>query len=462
MGYLVSLLKFINKYMGANVNYQNASTNPPLTFSSSNSRLFSILLGVFLIITLVGFMPFSPRNTLVDLETTGSGSVIRQALYVLIFALSIIFFALSKKRLVIVGLPWPIIMVFAWSLLTLLWSAVPDIGFRRLMLAFIICSVLYNLVFSLGIQKAFKILVFVVVGCTLVSLLAGLLIPAAVHQPNDREFAVIGDWRGIFVHKNNAGLMAALAFMLAFNQLLGTKQKLWAAITGLTGLMLLLTGSKTSLILCFPALTMGYFAKHYLLERNRNVKTILTAALALMTLLIISFVLLNWQLAEDALADPTAFTGRAGIWGVMLKVIGENPLFGHGFGSLFSVGSDTPLAKYTTDYAFEWVLRVAHAHNGYLEMIASIGFIGFVVAFYAFLVKPVKLFCKLPTQYTAPFIVPIISLLFFMIFHNTFETSLFNGARQGWIIWFFIVCFIYCLDQQVKATHKKNFTNEGR
>jgi O-antigen ligase len=429
-----------------------------MNFSNSNSRLFSLLLGVFLIITLVGFIPFSPRNTLVDVEATGAGSLIRQALYVLIFALSIIFFALSKKRLVIVSLPWPIIIVFAWSLLTLFWSDVPDIGFRRLMLAFIVCSVLYNLVFSLGVEKAFKVLIFVVIGCTLVSLLAGILVSAAVHQPNDREFAIIGDWRGIFVHKNNAGLMAALAFILAFNQFLSTKQNLWAAITALTGLMLLLTGSKTSLILCFPALTMGYFAKHYLLVRNHSVKTFLTVGIGLIILFVFCFLLLNWQMAEDVLSDPTAFTGRAGIWNVMLKVIGENPLFGHGFGSLFSVGSGSPLAKYTTDYAFEWVLGVAHAHNGYLEMIASVGFIGFGLALYAFLVKPIKLFFKLPTQYTAPYIVHIISLLFFMICHNTFETSLFNGARQGWIVWFFIVSFIYCFDKQIKAIQKQNFT----
>jgi exopolysaccharide production protein ExoQ len=434
------------------VNHQ--STNITNNTQFSNSRLFAILLGVFLTITLVSSIPFSPRNALVDIEATGSGSLIRQALYVLIFVFSIVFFALSKKRLVIVVLPWPIIMVFAWSLLTLVWSAVPDIGFRRLMLAFVVCSVLYNLVFSLGVEKAFKVLVFVVIGCTLVSLLAGLLIPAAVHQANDRESEIIGAWRGIFVHKNNAGLIAALAFMLAFNQFLSNKQKFWAAITGLTGLMLLLTGSKTSLILCLPALSLAYFAKHYLLVRNRSVKTFLTAGIGLAILFIFCFVLLNWQLAVDAFSDPTAFTGRAGIWDVMLKVIAENPLFGKGFGSLFSVGNASPLAKYTTTYAHEWIGEVAHAHNGYIEMIASIGFIGFGLVVYAFLVRPLKLFFKLPTQYTAPYIAPIISLLFFMICHNSFETSLFNGARQGWIIWFFIICFIYKLDKQVKSIGK--------
>ena len=430
-------------------------------FVFSNSRLFATLLGLFLTITLVGFLPFSSRNTLVDVEASGSGSLIRQIIYVLIFGLSMLLFALSKKRLVIVRLPWPIIIVFVWSLFSLSWSLVPMIGFRRLMLAFIVCSVLYNLVFSLGVDKAFKILVFVIIGLTVVSLLAGIVIPAAIHQPNDREASIVGDWRGIFVHKNNAGLIAALAFILAFNQLVSSKQKLWAVITGLTGLMLLLTGSKTSLILCLPSLAVGYFVKHYLLESNRSVKSILIAGIYLIILFIFCFILLNWQLAEEALADPTAFTGRAGIWDVMLKVISENPLFGHGFGSLFSVGNNSPLARYTTDYTFEWVLGVAHAHNGYIEIIASIGAIGLGVGLYAFLIKPLKLFFKLPSQYTAPYIMPIVALLFFMICHNSFETSLFNGARQGWIIWFFIVSFSYCFNKEIKAIRQPSIKIKG-
>ena len=438
-----------------------ATQNIKMTTSSQleHSRLFAILLGAFLIITFVSSIPFSPRNTLVDVEATGSGTLIRQVLYVLIFSFSVLIFALSRKRFVFIALPWPILMVFAWSLITLTWSAVPGIGFRRLMLAFIVCSVLYNLVFSLGVEKAFKILVFVIIGCTLSSLLAGVITPAAIHQANDREANIVGDWRGIFVHKNNAGLMSALAFMLAFNQLLTSKRKLWAAMTGLTGLMLLLTGSKTSLILCFPALAVAYYAKHYQLVRNRSIKTILAASIGFVILFFTCFILLNWELAKDTFADPTAFTGRAGIWDVMLKVISENPLFGHGFGSLFSVGSASPLAKYTATYALEWIGEVAHSHNGYIEIIASIGFIGFILALYAFLIKPLKLFFNLSTQYTAPYIVPIFSLLTFMICHNSFETSFFNGARRGWIVWFFIICFIYTLDKKVKSI-KKSLNNE--
>jgi O-antigen ligase len=435
------------------------SSNLNNTYKSSlllNERFsfYHFLFTIFLVVSLVGYIPFSNRSILTIAEGSGSGSIIRQFLFILMFFLSIFFFSFNKKRIAIIALPWPILIVFFWSALSLAWSLAPSIGLRRLILTFIVTATIYNLVISIRVEKSFKIITFVLIGCSLVSLLAGIAIPDAIHQPSDREVAVIGDWRGIFVHKNNAGLIVALAFMLAFIQFVTSKKIVWGVLSLLIFIMLLLTGSKTSLILCCPALTMGYFVKYYISSQQRSLRSLLMAAIGLIVLLVFSFVLLNLQEAQNVLSDPTAFTGRVGIWGVMANVISDNPLFGHGFGTLFSVGNSSPLANYTTDYSVEWVFGISHAHSGYIEMIASIGFIGLFLCLYAFVIKPLKIFFSTPIEHTGPYIVPIISLLFFIILHNTFETSLFNGSRQGWIIWFFTISFMYCFNLQVKAIHR--------
>ena len=79
--------------------------------------------------------------------------------------------------------------------------------------------------------------------------------------------------------------------------------------------------------------------------------------------------------SPNLLEDPDEFTGRAAIWAAELRYIADHPLLGAGFGTFTDSGSQSPLHNYV---GASWVDAVSHGHNGYLQVLVTIGAVGFV------------------------------------------------------------------------------------
>lgn len=138
----------------------------------------------------------------------------------------------------------------------------------------------------------------------------------------------------------------------------------------------------------------------------------------------------------DIFDDPEAFTGRVAIWDALAMVISDYPAGGIGFQSLYQVGADTPLLN----YASGWISLLAHGHNGYLDILAATGIIGFALFLFAFLFRPLRQIIK--SKHMHPKVSGLIfSLITFVIFHNFLESSLLNKEKALWVT-LLIICAI--------------------
>src|ERR1019366_4205329 len=116
----------------------------------------------------------------------------------------------------------------------------------------------------------------------------------------------------------------------------------------------------------------------------------------------------------DVLDDPSAFTGRTQIWPVLVNYAADHPLLGAGYGSFFSIGSDSPLFNYASDSISGFF---KHAHNGYLQVLVEIGGVGLAFTIIGLVVNPLyTLFCKPLQPNVSRFF--ICSILIFCFLHD--------------------------------------------
>jgi O-antigen ligase len=151
------------------------------------------------------------------------------------------------------------------------------------------------------------------------------------------------------------------------------------------------------------------------------------AALLLLAMLA-SFALLDAGLIAHVLEDPREFTGRAAIWAAELRFIGDHPLLGSGFGTFADTGGLSPLHGYVDN---RWVEAVSHGHNGYLQILVTIGGTGFILAILAVVVWPLRRFWALDHAHDS-FKPMLFALFVFLVLHNFMESDFLEGDGVGW------------------------------
>ena len=178
---------------------QPPALSPRLTFWVSTAFV------VFLYLCFVGVIPFADR-VIYDLDETGGGDIFKQLFFV---TLGLVFAGvlLKQPQVSLKPLITPMLLVtLGWALLSVGWSAVPDIALRRLILTLIVIFITYASVALLGPRKVLDILFFTLLGLLIISYLGLPVIANAVHNIGERgNDALAGNWRGIFIHKNEAG-----------------------------------------------------------------------------------------------------------------------------------------------------------------------------------------------------------------------------------------------------------------
>ena len=418
------------------------------------SRLWRFFLGfawiAFLYVAAVGLEPFAPRHIIdymVDTDTSGSDWT-RQFIIVGL-AMSIVLITFFRSSDNLRKLPqittWPILILFAWCGLTLFWSPVPLIGLRRLALTTIVTFSVFAVIQGLGPSLALRLFAFCLAALVILSLAAVPFVSNAVHLPGESDVNLVGAWRGIFYHKNHSGLASALCVITSFFLWRMGKGHTWLAAMAAGMILLVMSRSKTSLILCIPSIIAGIY-----LGRLKAARQGFRALLILLTgiMLISIFTLLLFTMSEriiELFEDPTAFTGRMTIWKALWRVIVENPFGGIGFGSIYHTGIRNSFIK----PSFAWLSLNAHGHNGYLDIMASTGLTGCILAIIAFVVNPFLQIMRselVRPQVTAGLLYAIFS---FTIFHDLLETSLLERARPAWVA-LLVVCAVARVISQQK------------
>jgi exopolysaccharide production protein ExoQ len=388
----------------------------------------------FLLLAFVGLSPFAPPPPAVTafggVATTGAGDLARQLCYLVVLA-AIVIGAVRTFRMEAFSLvPVLLVLLLAWCLLSALWSGEPGVTLRRAGLAVVLVISAMLSVETVGAERSLVLWRWVLAAVLVVNIASIHFIPQAVHLPGEADPSLAGAWRGLYGHKNIAGsvgAMTAIVFLFTPRLSPGVLRKLLdvtiaAAAVGFT----VMTRSKSSLGLLAIALVLGVI---YRVAWKRDLdRTIVVVVGALLAIVAAAFVIADQSMIARLFEDPQEFTGRTAIWAAEIAYIRDHALLGAGFGTFSDTGGLSPLRNYIGD---SWVGAASHGHNGYLQLLVTIGAIGFLLAVAGLIAAPALAFGKRGGDIEMKAL--LFALFTFLLLHNVMETDFLEGDGVTWV-----------------------------
>jgi O-antigen ligase len=287
---------------------------------------------------------------------------------------------------------------------------------------------------TLGSERSLKLWRIVLAGVLVVNFLSIPLITQSVHLHGEADPSLVGNWRGLYFHKNIAGSVSAITAIVFFFSMLKSRSIIDAILFAAAVLFTAKTHSKASLGLLPVAIAFG--CSYYFTWRRGIDRIIIYVALGLTAVLAAAVVAMDSGVIARVFEDPTQFTGRAAIWQAELSYIRDHPLFGSGFGSFADTGAASPLHAYVAD---AWVQNVAHGHNAYLQLFVTIGGIGFVLALLAFVATPLAAFWRESNITMMP---TLFAIFTFMVLHNFLESDFLEGDGPAWVAFLLMLAML--------------------
>lgn len=383
-----------------------------------------------LLLVFVGLDAFSPPAAVSQFgggAETSRGDSLRQFFYLSVFGLTVLGAARRRGLHALSAIPVTLGLLLLWCLASSLWAGEPGVALRRAGLEVtLVLSVLLS-VDTIGTERAFILWRIVLAGILLVNWVSIPLIATARHLPGEIDPALVGNWRGLYGHKNIAGAVCALTAMLFLFSRNGKHDWIGILVALAAIAFLAMTRSKTSLGILPLALAAG--AIYQFGWRDSLSRAILSIAALLLIAVLALFAVLDAGAIVHMLEDPAEFTGRSAIWAAELRYIHDHPLLGAGFGTFADTGGLSPLHDYIGG---SWVEAVSHGHNGYLQLLVTIGVVGFALAMAALILPPLRSFWKLNIDGGA--FKPLLFALFvFLMLHNVMESDFLEGDGVLWV-----------------------------
>lgn len=299
------------------------------------------------------------------------------------------------------------------------------------------------------LYKIEKIWLFTMIILTFKDVFIGLFIMRGPANSYD-EVSRLG--MGV-THANFLSFNAAVAFWLSFrNGILRLRLFIIWVIRGLLVFTILMARSRMALI----CLLLGAVIRIWLVPCKESPTAkwyrrlaILTSVICLiigfslaLSLRIDYFVSFFHTISRGESSEKIlSVTGRTDIWAIAVDKIFENPvsfIFGHGYGMSRFVLNDGPISL--NWYAY-------HAHNAFLEVLLSMGFIGFC-AFMAMISYSLKWaidFNQLQTAYTTEFALRAAPVIAMILLYSITEAEL--ATKIGPIFLIFIF-YLLALDRE--------------
>jgi O-antigen ligase len=375
----------------------------------------------------------------------GEGDAIRQVLYLASLAMiSLVAFDRRGIR-AFLGVPLPLMILLAWCCLSALWAAAPDVTFRRAGLEIVVVMSAVLSVDTLGFERALKLLRDVMALVLIVNWISIPLLAQAVHQPGEMDPSLVGDWRGIFFHKNIAGSATALSAIVFLYYAVERKSLIDLALfVGAMGFTVM-THSKSSIGLLPVAIFLGSV---YRLAWRRGIDRLIVAVVFGLVLVAgVTFAILDFDAISRALEDPTEFTGRAQIWQAEVAFIHDHLLLGSGFGTFADTGAGSPLRDYV---AAIWVQNISHGHNAYLQLFVTLGGVGLALTMICLVIQPLVSYVRIAPEAPGR-ATPLFAMFCFMVLHNFLESDFLEGDGPAWVIYMVSLALLWNLPRAIAA-----------
>ncbi|MDP9057746.1 MAG: O-antigen ligase family protein [Pseudomonadota bacterium] len=396
-----------------------------------------------LLIAFIGTAPFDEWAMSVD---TGQGDVLNQALVSLVCVILFAGTHVSGQLRRAIALPASLLLLLGYCLLTSTWAIEPLISLRRLTLTCATLWALFRSISQLGTVRTLRLLRDIVMIMIVVNYFAVFLLNSGIHAyiPG-QDPSIVGDWRGIFHHKNIAGSFLGLVVLLLIFDTQHTPRLMRYIFAAAALFFLWMTHSKTSIAMLGAALLVGTLIKAWP-RRERSLLVIAAPILIIMALPLLS--MFEGKLVEQ-INDPYGFTGRNVIWRLLLDYAGQHLWTGAGFGSFWQIGTDSPIWSMSNN----WVARAAgHGHNGYLDLLVTIGLPGLILALVTMFIWPALLLLlgeSVPGGHRSLYF----AMLTFVLGDNMTETSLLDRMAVVQVFLVIVICLIHNAARASQGRH---------
>jgi O-antigen ligase len=356
------------------------------------------------------------------------GNPIMQAMFAGVYLVTFFLVLMRWKRFVYVATSDKLLLLLVGIVLvSVLWSAAPEITLRRS--AALVGTTLFGgyLATRYGLKEQLRLLAWAMGITALLSLLVALALPS--YGISDTT-STMGNWQGIFSHKNSLGRSMVLSAMVFFLLAVRSNRHRWLAWAGV-GLscgLLFLSNSITGVLVALILLSLWPFAKALRYHHTIAVPFLITAGLLCGGAAVL--LLSNAEPVLTLLGRDVTLTGRTEVWTAVLDIsIRERPWLGYGY-SAFWLGWEGPSAQI-------WQVvgeQVVHSHNGVLDLWLNLGLLGVVVFVLGFSRAFIRAMARARYTKTAEDLWPLAFLSFFF-FYNTSESMILVQNSIYWVLY---------------------------
>ena len=268
----------------------------------------------------------------------------------------------------------------------------------------------------------------------LVNLFYIALLPSIGIHTDDK---FMGAWKGFYANKNAfSGVMLwslAVFYLLSFKDRNRVATKIARVGLFMAPILVILSTSKTALILFIFLLASLIIWGRYLWQGRRTVLAVDIALLS--TLILVGGIISQWVAIVTGLGKDPTLSGRTIIWESAIAQINQKPLFGYGYAAFWT--EDNPVARRIGDALYPGFYTY-HSHNGFLDILLNVGWLGlglFMIGFISTWVLALKYAYKPQSPGDSwPLAVMILVTLY-----NTTESTL-TSDNINWL--FYVLAYL--------------------
>lgn len=282
------------------------------------------------------------------------------------------------------------VLFLGWCALSALWSPYRPFAFRQAVLMSGISLVaLAFVIASWDAARMHRALVPAMLTVVVLSMVVALADPANGVEPGT-QYELRDSWRGLAYQKNTLGQLAAVTLIFLVHSMITRLMNPALAVgsIAITVFVLLKSRSSTSLMLSLIASGIIMLQCRPLMG-GRTRKLVLMPAIGLIVFPVLFYFVLGGLGQGGAISRAISglfgkditFSGRTEIWVMVNEQIRMRPWLGIGYQS-FWLGYGSPSEPILRK--LEW--NVPSAHNGYIEIINAVGYLGFAI-FLLFVVR---------------------------------------------------------------------------
>jgi exopolysaccharide production protein ExoQ len=305
-----------------------------------------------------------------------------------------------------------------------LWSIDPSLTLRRAH------ALVFTTLFALYLgarfngQELTQIIAITFVGLALGSVLAVFIYPKmGVHSDVN-----LGAWRGLWHEKNQMASLMAIGFLACISSAIQIKalRFWWIAASALILFLVIMSQSKTSLLVCALSLCVLFF--FMAIRRGGALSVMIVWGGVTLITLLASVIYFMPDMALHLVGKDPSLTGRTEIWASLLRLSEDRPWLGYGYKAFWAPDSHP---AQLVQFQNQW--DVPSAHNGWLDLLIQLGWVGVILFGLCLLVTCILGVLRAHKVNDGYFSLLILCLFSFLILSESFILS------QNNLIWIFFI-----------------------